>query len=81
MVPGPESARAYAQMHNLQAEQRESRMVYKTLPGHHDDLAISMCMLVWAARHPHMRYWVTTAFHERLAPPPRSRPISSNGWT
>jgi hypothetical protein len=81
MVPGPESQRAYAQLKDLQVEQRDSGTVYKTLPGHHDDLGISMCMLVWAARHPHMRHWVIKAFRERLAPPQRPRPISSGGWT
>jgi hypothetical protein len=33
-------------------------MVYKCLPGQHDDLGISCAMLNWAAHHPHLEWWM-----------------------
>ena len=39
----------------LEMEFEQSRMVYKCPLGHHDDLAMSCAMLVWAAQHPHLR--------------------------
>jgi hypothetical protein len=53
-----ESKRAYAQLVALELEQRESGIVYKCPPGQHDDLAISLAMLAWAARHPHVQCWM-----------------------
>jgi hypothetical protein len=49
---------AYEQLANLETEFRESGTVYSCPTGQHDDLAISCAMLVWAARHPHLQYWV-----------------------
>ena len=49
---GPEARRAYAQLEALEPEMRESGIVYKCLPGQHDDLGISCAMLNWAAHHP-----------------------------
>ncbi len=37
---------------------REGGIVYKCLPGQHDDLGISCAMLNWAARHPHLEAWM-----------------------
>ena len=38
---------------------RESgSIVYKCLPGQHDDLGISCAMVNWAARHPHLEWWM-----------------------
>jgi hypothetical protein len=65
MTKGPDSERAFAQLANLQAEIRESGRVYSTLPGQHDDLAISCCMLAWAFQHPHLRSWFSDAFFDR----------------
>lgn len=79
-VKNPMSQRAFAQLEGLQTEMRDSGVVYTCLPGQHDDLGISCCMLNWAARHPHLRYWVTEAFAARMAPPPRPK-ISSKAWT
>ena len=76
-VKGPESQRAYAQLVDLQMELRPGGTVYRTLPGHHDDLAISCCMVAWAARHPHLRSWSTTAFADRL---PRPKVPQHDGW-
>src|SRR5215510_5558605 len=55
---GREARRAYAQLEALEPEMREGGMVYKCLPGQHDDLGISCAMLNWAARHPHLDYWM-----------------------
>ena len=71
LVKGPQSERAFAQLASLQTEQRESGTVYTTLPGQHDDLGISCCMLAWAFRHQHLRSWATQAFADRL---PRPKP-------
>jgi hypothetical protein len=75
LAQGPEIKRAFAQFNNLQAEMRDTGRVYSCLPGHHDDLAISCCMLAWACRHPHLRSWSTTAFADRL---PRPTPPKFN---
>jgi hypothetical protein len=79
IVDGPSSQRAYAQLEGLEAEMRESGMIYTCPPGQHDDLAMSWAMLAWAAGHPHLPYWVRTP-----APRPRSKRDTSNwglGWT
>jgi hypothetical protein len=44
----PEARRAYAQLEALEPEIREGGMIYKCLPGQHDDLGISCTMLNWA---------------------------------
>jgi len=75
-VKGSESVRAYDQLANLQTEMREGGTVYSTLPGQHDDLGISCCMLAWACRHPHLTCWATRAFADRM---PRPKPTDS-GW-
>ena len=53
----PTMRRAYDQLHKLEVEQREDRVVYTCPPGHHDDLGISCAMLAWAAGHPHLEFW------------------------
>jgi hypothetical protein len=55
MVDDANSRRAYEQLMNLETEIRDTGMIYKCLPGQHDDLGISCAMLAWAARHPHLR--------------------------
>jgi hypothetical protein len=66
-----ESKRAYAQLEALEPEQRESGIVYKCPPGQHDDLAISLAMLAWAARHPHLTYWIRPIYNAHRPPRPR----------
>jgi len=73
---GPAARRAYAQLEALEPEMRESGMAYKCLPGQHDDLGISIAMLNWAARHPHLQYWIGNMLAARR---PR-RPQQSFGW-
>jgi hypothetical protein len=70
---GPTSRRAYAQLEGLQLEMRETGVVYSCLPGQHDDLAISCCMLNWAARHRHLSFWMTNAFADRMPRPPQPK--------
>ena len=55
---------------------REGGIVYKCLPGQHDDLGISCAMLNWAARHPHLNYWMGNLVAARR---PR-RPRQTHGW-
>ena len=64
-VDGPMSKRAYEQLNGLETEFCESGIVYSCPPGQHDDLGISCAMLAWAARHPHLSEWVSTALSAR----------------
>jgi hypothetical protein len=57
LVKGREGDRAYTQLAELEAEPRETGIVYRCAPGKHDDLAISCAMVAWAARHPHLDHW------------------------
>jgi hypothetical protein len=76
-VDGPESRRAYAQLEALEVELRDSGTVYKCLSGQYDDLGISCAMLAWAARHPHLSYWVDTVLAARRPRRPRK---DKYGW-
>jgi hypothetical protein len=78
---GPEARSAYAQLEALEPEMREGGIIYKCLPGQHDDLGISCAMLNWAARHPHVQAWYGNMLAARR---PRRRPqpkISSAAWS
>jgi hypothetical protein len=76
----PEIIRAYEQLANLELEYRETGAVYKCASGRHDDLGISLAMLSWAARHPHLEYW--TRNMEAARRPRRPRPtVSWLAWT
>jgi hypothetical protein len=81
IVDGPTTRRAYQQLMGLEAEMRESGIVYSCPPGQHDDLGISCAMLTWAARHPHLPYWTNTAMSARRPRRPRPPTISPLGWT
>ena len=54
--------------------------IYAAQRGRNDDLAISLALLVWAARHPHAKEWTRMAMprarHERSTSGPNSL-----GWT
>jgi hypothetical protein len=67
ILHGPVAMQAYEQLMMLEIELRESGIVYHS--GQHDDLAISLAMLVWAATHPHLPYWAR-ALEPRRAPKP-----------
>jgi hypothetical protein len=75
-VDGPNSRRAYEQLMTLETEIRDTGIVYTCPTGQHDDLGISCAMLAWAARHPHLAYWVRTGSRPRGARMPRQ----TFGW-
>jgi hypothetical protein len=77
ILDGPASRRAYEQLMALEMEYRHSGTVYRCVSGHHDDLAISCAILVWAARHPHLDRWCWP-----LEPRHPKRPApSAAAWT
>ena len=69
ILHGPVAMQAYQQLMTLEIDLRESGIVYQCPSGQHDDLAISLAMLVWAAAHPHLSYWAR-ALEPRRAPKP-----------
>ncbi len=75
-----ESLRAYEQLMALEPEQRESGTVYKCPSGLHDDLAMSLAMLAWAAQHLHLDYWTRPIFDAHRPQRPRQTP-SRLAWT
>jgi hypothetical protein len=76
---GANSVRAYEQLMCLEIEFKQNRMVFKCPGGHHDDLAMSCAMLVWAAQHPHLSRWCWS-LEQRLARSARPK-ITSAAWT
>jgi hypothetical protein len=75
-----ESVRTYEQLASLEPEQRESGTVYKCPSGQHDDLAMSLAMLAWAAQHLHLENWTRPIFEAHR--PRRSREkLSWRAWT
>jgi hypothetical protein len=77
---GPEARCAYAQLEALEPEMREGGMLYKCLPGQHDDLGVSCAMLNWAAHHPHLQTWYGNMLAARR-PRRRAQPVSWAAWT
>ena len=73
---GEEGRRTYEQLTALEVEQRQSGTVYKCPSGQHDDLAMSLAMLAWAAQHLHLDYWTRLIFDAHR---PR-RPRQTYGW-
>jgi len=80
ILPGANSLRAYEQLMRLEIEFKQNRMVYKCPVGHHDDLAMSCAMLVWAAQHPHLQRWCRPLEQPRVVRNRRPAP-SPEGWT
>jgi hypothetical protein len=80
IVDTPNSRRAFDQLVRLETEMRESGVVYACPSGQHDDLGISLAMLVWAARHPHLKHWVRIAYARRRPRRTRQSP-SPLAWT
>ena len=68
-----DSARAYQQLTVLEPEQRANGTVYKCPSGQHDDLAISLAMLAWAAQHLHLEYWNRPIFDAHRPHRPREK--------
>jgi hypothetical protein len=79
ILHGANSLRAYEQLTRLEVEVKQNRIVYKCPDGHHDDLAISCAMMVWAAQHPHLPGWCR-ALEPRVFRSNRPS-ISSAAWT
>lgn len=73
------SLRAYEQLMRLEMEFKQNRMAYKCPTGHHDDLAMSCAMLVWATQHQHLHSWCRV-LEPRPARTVRAAPTAS-GWT
>ena len=78
ILHGANSVRAYDQLMRLEIEFKQNRMVYKCPVGHHDDLAMSCAMLVWAAQHPHLSRWCRPL---RRPIRPRRPVITASAWT
>jgi hypothetical protein len=72
--PGTAAMQTYEQLMMLEIELRETGLVYQCPSGRHDDLAISLAMLVWASQHPHLSYWM------RALEPRRVIKRQSFGW-
>jgi hypothetical protein len=68
--------RAFAQLHALEPEYRDSGAVYHCPAGQHDDLAISCAVLAFAAHHQHLDYWVRNVEQSRRPRQPRK----TYGW-
>ena len=49
--------RGFDQLTKLEIEYKQTGKVYVCPVGQHDDLAITLAMLVWAAQHPHLSFW------------------------
>ena len=73
ILHSPQAMRAYEQLMMLEIDFRETGIFYEC-PSGHDDLAISLAMLVWAAGHPHLPTWMRVLEARR---PPKSSPF---GW-
>ena len=77
----PIANQAFGQLADLELQVTNSgNRIYACQPSKHDDLAISLALLVWAARHPHSGEWMKLA-RPRLS---RNRPtpiFSSAAWT
>ena len=81
IVDTPNSRRAFEQLVRLETEMRESGTVYTCPSGQHDDLGISLAMLVWAARHPHLESWVRILCRAPAAQAPRKIQLGSRDLT
>jgi len=57
-----DSRRTFAQLAALECEQRPNSIIYKCPSGQHDDLAMSLAMLNWAAQHLDLDWWMRPIF-------------------
>jgi hypothetical protein len=69
--------RAFAQLTQLEVEYRDTGLVYSCPSGLHDDLAISIAMVVWAARHPHVEAWSRSLIRRARKPRPK---VNWDAW-
>jgi hypothetical protein len=73
MIENPQVRKAYGQLAALEREYRQGGVVYTCPPGEHDDLGISLAMLAWAARHPHLVHWLRGLQASRRSRRPREK--------
>jgi hypothetical protein len=77
--PSADIRRAYEQLANLAVEFPEGgHTIYRCPVGQHDDLGISLAMLAWAARHPHLPMWMRDVAARRQ--PKRRAPDPRDVW-
>jgi hypothetical protein len=72
--------RAFQQLADLELEYRDTGAVYRCASGRHDDLGISVAMLSWAARHPHLESW-TRRMEAARRPRRPKEPADWRAWT
>ncbi len=77
LADDPTIGKAYAQLSELEVEYRAGGVVYGCAAGKHDDLGISLAMLAWASRHPHLTAWRRQLENARR---PR-RPLQTFNWS
>jgi len=76
LIDGEMARRAFEQLSALEFERNAERVRYICPPGQHDDLAMSLAMLAWAADHPHfMQLWVRP-IEDRYRP----KKVPKFGW-
>ena len=82
LTPGdPVAKQAFAQLADLEVQVTNSgNRIYACQPSKHDDLAISLTLLVWAARHPHSNEWVKLARPRSARDKPAPK-FGSTAWT
>jgi hypothetical protein len=68
---------AFDQLARLEVEYKQGGVVYSCASGQHDDLGISLAMLAFAAKHPHLEYWARNIPSARRR---RPRSTNNNGW-
>ena len=81
MADTADSRRAFAQLTALEVERREHGIIYKCPSGQHDDLEMSLAMLVWAAKHPHLEVWTRPIYDAHRPRRPRIASPSPLAWT
>jgi len=79
ILDGQASRHAYEQLTMLEMEYKQSGTIYRCASHRHDDLAISMAIVVWAAQHP----LLSELYRPLLQRQTRSREpeMPSGAWT
>jgi hypothetical protein len=77
LADGLMARRAFEQLNALELEQTENRVRYICLPAQHDDLAISLAMLAWAADHAQFKQFWVRPIEDRYRPKAKA---SKYGW-
>ena len=82
LVPGdPVARQAFGQLTDLEEVTTDAgNRIYACQPSKHDDLAISLALLVWAARHPHVMEWMRLA-RPKTAHDRQTSKFGPRAWT